>query len=94
MVKIQELITQYATNNPSCSLKKDFYMNSSIWELNRISKKNPHISLIKKMLQDLDGNDWPSANCKLFVEGSLRKSDIDRESINLLRIKFWQELFF
>ena len=73
-----------------CKLSKTFYKNSAIWELNRISKKNPHLSLIKKMLQELSDEELPTLNAKKFIDGNLKKSQLDKVSQVTLNKFLWE----
>merc|ERR1711937_916343 len=77
MASIQRLVTDHAkVHGQHCKFVKNFALCKSIWELNRLSKKNPHVSLMKKMLQELPENEWPTPEVKVFVEGSIKKSEM------------------
>ena len=85
MTTIQRLVTEHANSHPeNCKFVKDFALYKSIWELNRLSKKNPHVSLMKKMLQELPEEDWPTSEVKGYVEGSIKKSEMPNTQIYLL----------
>jgi hypothetical protein len=85
MTQIQRLVTEHANGHGStCKFVKDFALYKSIWELNRLSKKNPHVSLMKKMLQELPESDWPTPEVKGYVEGSIKKSEMPNTQIYLL----------
>ena len=87
MTLIQKLVTEHAkTHGPGCKFVKNFALCKSIWELNRLSKKNPHVSLMKKMLQEMPEKEWPTPQVKGFVEGSIKKSEMPNTQIFLLRI--------
>lgn len=85
MTLIQKLVTEHAkSHGPGCKFVKNFALCKSIWELNRLSKKNPHVSLMKKMLQEMPEKEWPTPQVKGFVEGSIKKSEMPNTQIFLL----------
>jgi len=63
MTLIQKLVTEHAkAHGPGCKFVKNFALCKSIWELNRLSKKNPHVSLMKKMLQEMPEKECADAS--------------------------------
>ena len=85
MAEIQQLVTEHIElKHPNCKFIPDFSTKKSIWELNRLSKKNPHVSLMKKMLQELPDEKWPTDQVRGFVEGSIKKSEMPNPQVTIL----------
>lgn len=93
MKLIRELMVEYVKANPHVPIPMETILkNGTIWELNRISKIRPHISLLKKMITNFSHSNLPNEEIGRFLEGSIKKSELSKDQLPVFN-NFCVEIF-